>query len=53
MTNVNLETDSVGVILGVFGIAFMLLSWAVGYLNFWWGILGALMLVGAFFVAMK
>ena len=51
MANIKFETDSVGVILVVFGIVFILLTWATHYLNVWFGVLGIFMLLGAVFIA--
>ncbi len=51
MATIKFETNSVGVILVVFGIAFMLLSWATHYLNVWFGVLGIFMLLGGIYVA--
>ncbi len=53
MVNISFETDSVGVILVLFGIAFILLAWATHYLNIWFGVLGIFMLLGGVFVAKK
>lgn len=53
MANIKFETDSVGVILAVFGIAFILLTWAIHYLDVWLGVLGIFMLLGAVFVEKK
>ena len=53
MATIKFETNSVGVILVVFGIALILLSWATHYLNVWFGVLGIFMLLGGIYVAKK
>ena len=51
MANIKFETDSVGVALVVFGIAFILLTWAVHFLNVWFGVFGIVMIFLGAFVA--
>ena len=51
MANIKLETDSVGVILVVFGVAFIILTWIAHSLDVWFGILGIFMLLAGIFVA--
>ena len=53
MANIKFETNSVGVIFALVGIAFILLTWAKHYLDVWFGVLGIFMLLGAVFVGKK
>ena len=53
MANIKFETNSVGVILVVAGIAFTLFAFAAHYLNVWFGVFGIVLLLLGVFVAKK